>query len=512
MIYQIYPRSFADSTGDGVGDLVGIARRLDHVADLGVDGIWISPFFRSPMRDFGYDISDYRAIDASFGTMADFDRLVEKAHKLSLKLIIDQVYSHTSIDHPWFQESRGSRDNPRADWYVWAESREDGSPPNNWQGIFSCPCWTWDTRRKQYYLHNFLASQPDLNLHHPEVREALLGVAKFWLDRGVDGFRLDAINYGMHDLQLRDNPPASGRLRDETRPVYMQIPRFNANHPEMPGFLEALRALTDGYGDVFTVAEIGGPESLETMKSYTRGDRCLNSAYSYDFLNCDSLSGEHFARFVANWREDDWPSWAFSNHDVPRVATRWRNGSGPEARAKLLAMLMFCLRGNVFVYQGEELGLPQADVPFDRLRDPEAIANWPHTLGRDGARTPMVWDNEMRYAGFSANEPWMPIPDSHLALAVSRQREHGDSTLAVFRRLIGMRRSFPALHTGDFTLEHADESRVAFTRAAGDQQIRCRFDLAANTGSVDLLGDQARSLAVLDESGRFNSECFPSGR
>ncbi|HKQ13643.1 MAG TPA: alpha-amylase family glycosyl hydrolase, partial [Steroidobacteraceae bacterium] len=288
-IYQIYPYSFADSNDDGVGDLAGIASRLEHVAALGVAAVWLSPFFTSPMKDFGYDIADYRDVDPRFGTLADFDRLIERAHALGLKVIIDQVYSHTSDQHAWFRESRTSRDNPLADWYVWADARPDGSPPNNWQSVFGGPAWTWDARRRQYYLHNFLAQQPDLNVHNSRVQDELLESARFWLDRGVDGFRLDAVNYAMHDPQLRDNPPAPADGRVRTRPCDFQLPVHNKSHPDIPVFIERIRELVDRYRDRFTVAEVGGSDADADMKSFTAGAKRFHSAYGFNFLLADRL-------------------------------------------------------------------------------------------------------------------------------------------------------------------------------------------------------------------------------
>ena len=288
-IYQIYPRSFADSNGDGIGDLPGITNRLDYVARLGVDAIWLSPFFKSPMRDFGYDVSDYCDVDPVFGSLADFDALVAKAHALGLKVIVDQVYSHTSDQHSWFQESRSGSDSARADWYVWADAKPDGSPPSNWQSVFGGPAWTWDARRGQYYLHNFLPEQPDLNVHNPEVQDALLNVARFWLDRGVDGFRIDAINFAMHDQQLRDNPPAT-HDRKRGRPFDFQQHIYNQSHPDIVKFLERLREVTDSYGGRFTLAEVGGDHALAEMKEFTGGDRRLNSAYGFDFLYAEKLT------------------------------------------------------------------------------------------------------------------------------------------------------------------------------------------------------------------------------
>jgi len=404
VIYQIYPRSFADSNGDGIGDLPGATERLDYVASLGVDGIWLSPFFTSPMKDFGYDIADYRNVDPVFGTLDDFDRLLERAHRLGLKVIVDQVYSHTSDQHEWFRESRSSRDNDKSDWYVWADAKPDGTPPNNWQSVFYGPCWTWDARRCQYYLHNFLPSQPNLNGHHAEVQEALLATARFWLDRGVDGFRLDAINFSMHDPLLPDNPAVAPGVGKRTRPFDFQHHLHNQSHEGIPRFLTRVRALLDSYGGRFTVAEVGGEQADIEMKLFTAGPDRLDSAYGFNYLYAERLTSELIHSTIELWPGADgegWPSWAFSNHDAPRVVSRWRDERDPDAVARLCMLLLIALRGNVFLYQGEELGLPQAEVPFERLQDPEAIANWPETQGRDGARTPMPWQAQARSGGLA---------------------------------------------------------------------------------------------------------------
>ncbi len=494
VIYQVYPRSYFDSNGDGVGDLPGITEKLPHIASLGVDGIWISPFFTSPMKDFGYDVSDYRDVDPLFGTLADFDALLARAHALDLKVIIDQVYSHTSDQHAWFAESRTSRDNPKADWYVWADPKEDGTPPNNWQSVFTIPAWTWDARREQYYMHNFLAEQPDLNLHHPEVQDALLDVARFWLDRGVDGFRLDAINCGMHDPELRDNPPAVAPHRNTTRPYFMQNPTYNMCHDDMPEVLERVRAVTDEYGAIFTVAEVGAPEPLPIMKTYTEGARRLNSAYGFEFLTAPELTPEVVRDVINDWPgegDEGWPSWAFSNHDAPRVASRWLADADPKRRAKLCAMVLLTLRGNAFVYNGEELGLPQVDVPFEQLQDPEAISNWPHTLGRDGARTPMPWTSG-DHAGFSTAATWLPVPDEHRRLAVAVQEEDPDSVLNFFRRIIELRRSSPALRAGTQSFIDAPEGVLAYRRELGNECWVAVFNLTPTT--VDWMPERADAL------------------
>ena len=481
VLYQIYPRSFADSNNDGVGDLKGIADHLDHVASLGVDGVWLSPFFKSPMKDFGYDVSDYCDVDPIFGTLADFDALVARAHALGLKVVIDQVFSHTSDEHPWFTDSRASRTGEHADWYVWADAKPDGSPPSNWQSVFGGPAWTWDARRGQYYMHNFLASQPQLNVRNPAVQDALIAAARFWLDRGVDGFRLDAINFAIHDPSLRDNPPIDdGKKR--TRPFDFQDKIYNQSHPDIIGFLNRIRALTDSYDARFTVAEVGGDHADREMKEFTAGNDRLHSAYGFLYLYADTLKGELIGQGDAMWPDqqgEGWPSWTFSNHDAPRAVSRWTQGRDEKAFAEMALLLLMCLRGNVFVYQGEELGLPQAEVPFERLVDPEAIANWPQTLGRDGARTPIPWIASAPNAGFSTVEPWLPVDPRHLALAVDAQEADPTSILHAARRIIALRQAHPALRIGGLEIESAGDLVVfrRFERAEGGERLLCVFNL-----------------------------------
>lgn len=476
-IYQIYPRSFADSNGDGIGDLAGITAHLPYVASLGVDAIWLSPFFTSPMKDFGYDVADYRDVDPIFGTLADFDALVAEAHKLDLKVLIDQVYSHTSDEHAWFMQSRASRDNTYADWYVWADARPDGSPPNNWQSVFGGPAWTWDARRGQYYMHNFLREQPQLNVHNPVVQQALLDIAAFWLDRGVDGFRLDALNFSMHDRSLRDNPPAPPGPR--TRPFDFQLHVHNQSQPEIPAFIARLRALTDQYQGRHTLAEVGGADAEREMKLFTAGDTHLNSAYGFNFLYAKTLTPALVRDAVDAWPDEEgtgWPSWAFSNHDAPRAISRWAAPEHQAALARMAMLLFVCLRGNVIVWQGEELGLTQVDIPFERLQDPEAIANWPLTLSRDGARTPMPWQADALHAGFSRSEPWLPLGRDHAALAIDRQEADPGSMLHFTRRMIALRQSQPALRTGAMRVLAATDALLVFSREAEDSTLLCAFN------------------------------------
>ena len=495
VIYQIYPRSYQDTNGDGVGDLNGITQRLDHIASLGVDGIWISPFFTSPMKDFGYDVADYCDVDPVFGTLDDFDRLLERAHALGLKVIIDQVYAHSSDAHAWFAESRQDRTNARADWYVWKNPKPDGTPPNNWQAVFGGPCWTWDARRQ----HNFLPSQPQLNLHNPEVQQALIDVMRFWLDRGVDGFRLDALNFSLFDPEFRDNPAKSPAPRNVSRPFDLQEHVHNQSHPDLPVFLQRLRALMDEYGDIFSVAEVPGPQPLKEMRAYTEGETHLNSAYSFDFLYAKRLSAEAVAASQGNWLGapgEGWPSWAFSNHDAPRCVSRWFDGVDESVRAKLTNALLFCLRGNPILYQGEELGLPQAEIAYKDLQDPEAIANWPRTLGRDGARTPMPWSEAGPHCGFTEARPWLPIGQGHAALAVDIQKDEPHSALAFTRHLAAVRAGSEALRYGDIAFHEVSGDLLVFHRVYENETVECVFNLGSAEVTTSIAGVSPEQILV----------------
>lgn len=498
VIYQIYPRSFADSNGDGVGDLPGITARLEYVASLGVDAIWISPFFTSPMHDYGYDVADYRDVDPLFGTLDDFDALLERAHGLGLRVIVDLVFAHTSNAHAWFEASRASRNGPFADWYVWADAKNDGTPPNNWQSVFSGPGWTWSAERGQYYMHNFLSQQPQLNVHNPAVQDALLDVARYWLERGVDGFRLDAINYAMHNPALTDNPVCAEGGK-KTRPFDFQSHVHNQSQPEIPAFLARLRLLTDSYEATFVVGEIGGEWEKTEMKAYTADDRHLHSGYSFAFLSKSRLTASLVREVLGAWsgaEGEGWPSWAFSNHDAPRAGSRWRTAGGTPIPPELSLALLMCLRGNIFLYQGEELGLPQAEVPFERLRDPEAIANWPLTHGRDGARTPIPWVAEAPFGGFSQIEPWLPVDPRHMTLSVDVQERASDANLHFTRRLIAMRRTFPVLRTGRLQFIDVDEPLLAFDRIDGADSMRCLFNLGDHAVDIDKFGPIRPELTV----------------
>ena len=483
VVYQIYTRSFFDASNDGMGDLPGVTDKLHYVKRLGVDAIWLSPFFRSPMADFGYDVSDHLEVDPTFGTMADLERLVRAAHTLGLRVIIDQVYSHTSERHAWFQESRTSRDNDRSDWYVWADARPDGTPPNNWLSLFGGPAWTWDSTRRQYYLHHFLSEQPHLNFHNAEVREVVLDIARFWLNKGVDGFRLDVANFYFCDTRLRDNPPSEDP--EATRPHQYQRHLYDRSRPENLAFAETLRSLSDRYEDRMLVAEIGSRSYVARSMDYTEGNRRLHTAYNFLLLENGPPTPALIRTALESWTSATaWPSWSFSNHDVERVRSRWGGDEAPENLAKMLLCLLLCLRGTIFLYQGEELGLPQAQVPRERLRDPEGIRFWPNSLGRDGARTPLPWQSGAPNAGFSGGSPWLPVDQRHEALAVDVQEGDPTSTLQLARQAMAMRRANDALRLGDIAFENTAEPVLRFRRARGDEVVHCCFNLGAASATV----------------------------
>ncbi|MBU0581873.1 MAG: alpha-glucosidase family protein [Alphaproteobacteria bacterium] len=508
-IYQVYPRSFQDLSGNGTGDLKGVAQRVGHIAALGVDAVWLSPFFKSPMADMGYDVSDYRAVDPTFGTLEDFDALVAELHGHGLKLIIDQVLSHSSDRHPWFMESRASRANPRADWYVWADAKPDGTAPNNWLSVFGGPAWEWDSTRRQYYLHNFLASQPDLNFHNPEVQEALLGAMRFWLDRGVDGFRLDTVNYYAHDRWLRDNPPLAESVAgtiDETNPYLFQSHLFDKTQPETVDFLKRFRALLDEYAARASVGEVGDEDrSLQTVAAYTRGGDRLHMCYTFDLLgpkfSADHVRGcvEAFEAAVA----DGWVCWAFSNHDVVRHVSRWTPpGGDTDAVARFSIALLACLRGSICLYQGEELGLTEAEIAFEDLRDPFGIRFWPGFKGRDGSRTPMPWEAGAENAGFSTAKTWLPIPPEHRARAVDVEEADPHSVLARYREVLAFRKDHPALRLGSIAFLDAPEHVLAFWRDSGDERLFCAFNFGGEPVEWPLPPGIGTLEMLLDGEGR----------
>jgi alpha-glucosidase len=481
--YQIYPRSFQDSDGDGIGDIAGITARLDYVASLGVDAIWLSPIFTSPMADMGYDVSDYTGIDPLFGAMADFDAMVAKAHGLGLKVIIDQVISHSSDKHPYFEESRSSRDNPRADWYVWVDPMPDGTPPNNWVSVFGGSAWEWDSRRRQYYLHNFLTSQPDFNFHNPDVQDWLLSTMRFWLERGVDGFRLDTVNFYFHDQDLRSNPPDPRNTAvPKVNPYDMQDHLYSKNRPENLNFLERLRALTDEFEGRAMVGEVGESRRAgEIMVQYTAGETRLHMAYSFDMLGPE-FTAEHFRQKIEAFyaaAPNGCPCWAFSNHDVVRHVTRWAEFGSQDALAKQAIAMLAGFQGSLCLYQGEELGQTETDILYSELTDPPGFKFWPDYKGRDGCRTPMVWDDSDQ-AGFTSGTPWLPIKPPQKARNVAGMG--AGSVLESYRETLAFRKNTPALRHGSTVFLDLPDPILGFLR----DDLMCLYNLSPNNAMLTL--------------------------
>ncbi|MBA44874.1 MAG: alpha-glucosidase [Magnetococcales bacterium] len=493
VIYQIYPRSFNDSNADGIGDLQGIISKLEYIAKLGADGIWVSPFLMSPQEDYGYDISDYKTVDPMFGTNNDWKAVIDKAHELGLKVLMDMVFSHTSNQHPWFLESRSDTKNPKADWYLWADPKADGSPPNNWICRFNnCSAWTWEPRRKQYYFHNFLASQPDLNFHNPEVREAAKDVMRFWLDLGVDGFRFDVVNFYFQDKELRDNPPfteGDPKLDDifESSPLYLQRQKYNRTRPENIEFIKEIRALLDEYPDTTSIGEVSDDDNIRLAASYTKGMNHLHQAYTPFLLRPDNNNAALVRKglqIIETEFDDSWPMWATGNHDVQRIITRWsEEGEAYNAdKVKTLMVLSASMRGSVLLYQGDELGLPEVlDMPLEMLRDPLGIALYPEAPGRDGCRVPLPWAKDQENAGFSIGQPWLPVPHSFHEFAADVQEADENSVLNFTRKFLNWRRTQPAMVAGKLhLLEDFHEDLVCYERELDDQKLTFVFNLSGN--------------------------------
>jgi alpha-glucosidase len=506
VIYQVYPLSFFDSNGDGIGDLPGVLAKLDYIASLGVDAIWLSPFFTSPMKDFGYDVADYRAVDPVFGTLADFDLLLERAHALGLKVLIDQVWCHSSDQHPWFVASRAARVGAKADWYVWADAKPDGTPPNNWLSVFGGAAWSWEPRRRQYYLHHFLASQPQLNLRNPEVVEALLEIGAFWLDRGVDGFRFDAVDFMLHDPALRDNPAAPAPDGPPVKPFGLQHHIHDMLQPETGALLQRIRVLMDRYPGTVTLAEVSSQQgAFGRVLDYTAGGR-LHMGYTLRLLR-EKLAPQALRATlgeIATGNPDGWVCWSFGNHDAERPVTRWKGGdAGSDAAfARMLMALLVSLRGTACLYQGDELGLPEAELDFADLRDPFGITYHPEFRGRDGSRTPMPWRVEAAHAGFSVGaRAWLPVPAAHRGLAVDRQELDPSSPLNALRHLLRWRKHHPALLHGVLRLVDLPAPLFGFERRFGAERMLVVCNLAG----------EARSFALDDGVVPVSGHGFASG-
>ncbi|MFP8882059.1 MAG: alpha-amylase family glycosyl hydrolase [Myxococcota bacterium] len=482
VVYQIYPRSFMDSNGDGVGDLVGITQRLEHLSWLGVDAIWLSPCFRSPMKDFGYDVSDYCDIDPVFGTLADFDSLVEQAHSRAIHVLLDWVPNHSSDRHAWFRESRRDRNNPKRDWYVWRDAKPDGTPPNNWMSHFGGGAWSWDQTTEQFYLHSFLPEQPDLNWRNPELVEAMHGVLRFWLDRGVDGFRIDVIHAIAKDPEFRDNPLIEGRKPD----FFGQHHVHDQNHPDVHRMLRGIRAVLDEYEDRMTVGEVSILNPDEVGKYYGNDDE-LHLAFNFSFLRAP-WSAERFRaeieHFEAALPDDAWPDAVLSNHDASRHASRFDDPMYGDARARVAAMLLLTQRGTPFLYYGEEIGMRNVEIPTDRLRDPVALNIHPKA-GRDPERTPMQWEAGQG-AGFSEAEPWLPNGSDAGVRNVAGQREDPASLLCFYRDMLALRRATPALYRGSYRSLEAPADVLAYEREFDGARVWVVLNFGNTAARIDL--------------------------
>jgi alpha-glucosidase len=489
VIYQVYPRSFQDTDGDGVGDLPGITRRLPYLRWLGVDAIWLCPIYPSPMADFGYDVTDHTGVHPQFGTLADFDLLLNEAHGHGLRVILDWIPNHTSAEHPWFRESRASRRGARRPWYIWRDARPGGAPPNNWLSAFGGPAWTWDERTGQYYLHSYLPEQPDLNWRHPEVKAAMLDTLRFWLERGVDGFRVDALRQLIKDDGFRDNPPNPG-YRPGMDPYARLLPVHSTDRPELQAVIAELRAVLDEWPDRLLIGELYLPIA-RLVAYYGKDGSGLHLPTNYHLLTRPWRARE-LAALIGEYEgalpPGAWPNWALGNHDRPRIATR----VGPR-QARVAAMLLLTLRGTPTMYYGDELGMTDAPIPRERERDPWGLNNPGLGLGRDGARTPMQWDGSPD-AGFTAGEPWLPTAEGRPRVNVKTQSVDPRSMLSLYRRLLALRRAEPALHSGSYCPVEADGDVLAYVRAWEGR----RFFIALNLG-----GQEQRLATPLGDEGRI---------
>lgn len=480
VFYQVYPRSFMDANGDGVGDLAGIERRLDYLRWLGVDGVWVSPFYPSPMADFGYDVTDHRDVDPLFGTMADFDAMLRRAHALDLRLILDFIPNHTSDRHPWFVDSRTSRDAPHHDWYLWCDGR-DGAPPNNWQSTFGGPAWTWEEATRQFYYHAFLPQQPDLNWRNPAVEREMFGVMRFWLDRGVDGFRVDAVQNVIKDEKLRDNPP-NPDYRDGDDPFTRLLRTYSGDRPEVYALIERMRALVDGYGgERVLLGEVYN--SVEKLMAYYGHEgRGCNFPYNFQLIRLpwDARAIDEAVReYEALLPPGAWPNWVLGNHDRHRVASRVG-----AAQARVAAMLLLTLRGTPTLYYGDEIGMTNVVIPPEREQDPWGKRVPGKGLGRDPERTPMQWDGGPG-AGFTTGEPWLPISPDAPRVNVEAQRDDPNALLTLYRRLISLRREEPALAVGAWEPVEAEGEVLAYLRHEGEDRFLVVLNLGACPTSLD---------------------------
>ena len=497
VIYQVYIRSFCDSNGDGQGDFAGLISKLDYINQLGVDAIWLSPIHPSPNRDWGYDVSDYDGVHRDYGTLADFDALLKAAHGHGLRIILDEVLCHTSDEHSWFVESRDAA-SPKTDWYVWADPRDDGTVPNNWLSVFGGPAWAYQPARRQYYHHKFLRQQPKLNWTNHAARKAALDVLEYWLERGVDGFRLDVANAYLHDATLRDNPaipPTQRTALNWSHAANMQQHLHDSNLFENRTELDVIRRTVDKFEDRFVFGEFS--EEFERSGAYLPPDKGLHAGYTFALLVASRLAPSYIRKHFEGLAKhrNHWPCIAFSNHDVTRTISRFgASAEGNPALAKLMFALLCSLRGTALIYQGEELGLPEVDLRRDQLRDPVGDLYYPIAKGRDGCRTPMPWTSSDPHLGFTSGTPWLPIGPAHKALAVSRQEADPQSVLSYVRHFLAARRTSEPLRWGEIAFLDSQNPILAFTRSHGSGRVLCLFNMSdgdAMFRSAQVAGAQA---------------------
>jgi alpha-glucosidase len=478
VVYQIYPRSFQDSDGDGIGDLQGIIRRLDHLRWLGVQAVWISPIFPSPMADFGYDVADYTGIHPLFGSMDDFDRLVEEAHGRGLKVILDFVPNHSSDQHPWFLESRSSRDNPKRDWYIWKDPAPGGEPPNNWLSVFGGPGWEWDETTQQFYYHAFLTQQPDLNWRNPEVQEAMLDAMRFWYENGVDGFRVDVIWHIIKDDRFRDNPPnpdwEEGQMPyDSLQPVY------STDQPEVHEIAARMRQVADEFGERVIIGEIYLPIG-KMMAYYGQDGEGVHLPFNFQLIELPWDATKIYAaiaEYEGSLPEGGWPNWVLGNHDKSRIASRVG-----AAQARVAAMLLLTLRGTPTIYYGDEIGMTDVALAPDEVQDPQG-KNLGLSFTRDPQRTPMQWDDSEN-AGFTTGEPWLPVSDDFQEVNVAAQRDDSGSMLSLYRRLLELRNAESALSAGDYIPGCVEDEIITYLREADGTRFLVALNLGGKPGVV----------------------------
>jgi alpha-glucosidase len=503
VIYQIYPRSFMDSNGDGIGDINGITSKLDYLESLGIDAIWLSPVYPTPMKDFGYDISDYRSIDHVFGTDSDFDSLVENAAKRGIKIIMDIVFNHTSDQHPWFIESRSSKDNPKRDWYVWHDPVKGGYP-NNWMAAFGGRAWEFDEKTGQYYLHSFLKEQPDLNWRNPAVLDELKSIMNYWIDRGVAGFRYDVINLFVKDIRFRSNPLTIGR----PRPYDLQKHIYDRDRQEVHNIMREVRRTADAGGAIMTVGEImvAGKGDPSLAASYLGMNDELHLSFDFSLITAP-WSAEVWYTLISRWiteceKRNSWPCHVLSNHDQSRSVSRFGSGEKGLARARAAALLMLTLKGTPFLYYGEEIGMADGKIRRSQMHDPVGIKYWPLNSGRDPERTPMQWDSSVN-AGFSTVKPWLPVSPDRYTVNIEGQLENPASILSLYKRLISLRKQMPALHSGDWIpYIKGKNDIISWFRTSGSQKIIAAVNFSRAVKTIDIPeGEKYKIILTTDVTG-----------